>query len=255
MRNRVLIIIGIVLGITIFSYCIYDKILRFRFYSSDEGTETMVYAFAQIEPYVYRNSDIPDTKTFFEYLKELSKNNDLFPKNFDTSLSKLKSKDFVFTTDYNYIYVWLFSESEFDLRKDTSTFANVTLVDFLLENSYLIALYSYPSPCRKELIYFEKDRKSVENPELFDKLSDALGEIWHFQKQQAEIEYHKLSLCCFHIYFKDHDLVIENYPNYLHDECRLNEELEKEISRRLSFLKEQFYDYDFYIQFYIEVNS
>lgn len=255
MRNRVLIIIGIVLGITIFSYYIYDKILRFKFYRSDEGIETMVYAFSQLEPYAYTYSDIPDAKKFFEYLKELSEDNDLFPKNFDTSLSKLKSKDFVFTTDYTYIYVWLFSESEFDLKKDTSTFANVTLSDFLLEKSYLVALYSYPSPCRKELIYFEKDRKSVDNPELFDKLRDVLGEIWHFQTQQADIKNDKLSLCCFHIYFKDNDLVIENYHNYLHDECRLNEELEKEISRRLSFLREQFYDYDFYIQFYIEVNN
>jgi hypothetical protein len=256
MRKRVPIIISLVLGLLICFYCIYGKTLRFRFYKSDAGIETMVYAFSQLEPYVYYHSDIPNTKVFFEYLEELSKSNELFPEDFESSLGKLKSKDFVFTTDYSYIYVWLFSESEFDLEKDTITFAHAALIDFLLEKNYLVALYPYPSPCRKELLYIEKDRKSVKNNELYDKLNEVLEDIWYLQIQQAESKNNRsLSLCCFHIYFNNDRLVIENYHNYVQDECRLNDELEKEISKRLSFLKEQFYDYDYYIQFYIEDNS
>jgi len=239
-----LIVISIII-----SYIVYDKTNKFRFYSSEQGIETMTFAFGNLVNYVYNYSEIPDPQTYFKYLKEISlQENDILPEGFHKSISRLKSSDFVFTTDYTYIYVWLFSEVK--SRKDTLYFTDVPFTDFFFRRSRLVAQYAYPNPCRPDLIYFEKDWKSINNQELYNKLHEIVKEIAHFQNLRNENNIN-LSLCCFHVFVKDNILVVENFYSDLHEQCRFDEELEMEIFKKLDFLRKHYSEYDFYIQFYI----
>jgi hypothetical protein len=248
MQKRIIIVI-LSLSIIVFSYIFYGKLVRFRFYSSEHGIETMTITFGNLVNYVYNYSEIPDSQTFFKYLKEISsQENDILPVDFHKSLSSLKASDFVFTTDYSYIYVWLFSELK--SRKDTLYFTDVPFTDFFFRRGRLVAQYAYPNPCRPDLVYFEKDRKSIKNQELYNKLHEIVREIAFFQNSRNKNNV-ILKLCCFHVFVKDNKLVIENFYSDLQDQCRFDEELEMEILKNLDFLIEKYPEYDFYIQFYI----
>ncbi|TVR83087.1 MAG: hypothetical protein EA412_01080 [Chitinophagaceae bacterium] len=235
-----------------FSYYFFGIIKKSNFYKSDEGISAMTIAFSYLGHYVTQYSNIPETRQYFDYLAEISQlENEIFPENFHKSLLNLNPSDFEFTTDYIYIYIWLFSEP--DKNKDTLYLQDLSLWDFLFRRSMLVAQYSYPSPCRPNMIYIEKNHKSFQNKDLYNKLFDIISEIMHFQKNE-NTGYELFSLCCFHIFFEEDKIMIENYYTFLDDQCKLDKNLKKEILSRLSFLQEQFSDYDFYIQFYIDRN-
>jgi len=240
-----ILIILLALIIAIVFY-VFERYGHFVKYKSEENLIKIETILSFLDGFKVEFGYLPDQSEFFDYIQ--SDSSVLYINFPDFHFPDIDPKDFVIRSNNDFIYVWLFSESK--AQKDTAFIKDMSFLDFILRRSHLVAQYSFPDPCRPEMIYFEKNNVSIKNEILYKRIWKVISEIHDWQQERLH-EHEADILCCYHIYIIEHELIIEPI-SFKKNNCTLDNEMHNHLKKELQFLMDEYAEYDFYIQFFLK---
>jgi hypothetical protein len=244
------IIFLVIFGLSFFFlFNLFHNYTKYKHYSSVEKLQKIGLIFTFLESYIDDFEEIPTPKSYFEFIRSDSNYLEGHFPGFE--FPRIDPNDFVITTDYKRIHVWLFSQCM--AGDDTLYVGNLTFWNFIKRKSHLVAEFNYPDPCRPEMVYILNDRKRVKDDILKNKLIQIIYEINQLQVNLNQIGFDS-NLCCFKITNKRDSIIIEYISGYHSAPCELDDHLRDALVTRLSFLT-NYPEYEIYLQLYIYSNQ